>query len=158
MPIRQCETCTACCEGWINAKVKGKKLRPYKACKHCTSKGCGIYLSRPARPCRSFKCGWLKQPSPLPDHMRPNECGAIIVFDRKWARAQVTYAMPTGERIPDETLAWLMAYSRKTKIPLIWSENIVENGRYIHTKRAGYGPPSFILSVQNTPKDKGASM
>lgn len=158
MTTRQCLTCTACCEGWINAKIRNVKLRPYKGCKFCTSKGCGIYKKRPDRPCKTFKCGWLREPSPLPDHMRPNECGAIILFHKKWAGKPVIFAIPVGERIPDATFAWLMAYSGKQRIPLIWSENLVENGRFIRTKRTGYGPPEFVLSVKNARKNKDISM
>jgi hypothetical protein len=158
MTTRQCFTCTACCEGWLNAKIRGVRLRPYKACKFCTSKGCGIYKKRPDRPCKSFKCGWLKEPSSLPVHMKPNVCGAIILFDRKWAGMPVTFAIPVGERIPDDTLAWLTAYSREKQIPLIWSENLLENGKFIKTKRTGYGPPGFIMSVRNARKNKGVSM
>jgi hypothetical protein len=86
--------------------------------------------------------------------MRPNECGAIILFDRKWDGAPVTNTIPIGEKIPDETFAWLMAYTRKVQVPLIWSENVVENGRYVRTKKTGFGPPSFILSVKNSSKKK----
>ena len=158
MTDRQCLTCTACCEGWLRAKIWSMKIRPLKACKHSTSNGFGIYEKRPDTPCRSFSCGWLKEPGLLPDHMKPNECGAIILFDRKWAGAPVITAVPVGERIPDDTLAWLMAFTRKKQIPLIWSENVLKNGRYIRTKRSGFGPPAFILSVKNARQNKGASM
>ena len=85
----------------------------------------------------------------MPDHMKPSECGAIVLLDRPWNGRQVIRAIPTGLKIPAETLEWLMELSRKQFIPLLFNELLLENGVYTGRKDVGYGPKSFILAVQN---------
>ncbi len=41
-----------------------------------------------------------------------------------------------------------MAQVRKTSIPLIFTENLTENGEITIQKISGYGPPSFVQSVK----------
>ena len=155
MSRRQCGSCTACCEGWIKATINGVTLSPYKPCVHRTDKGCKIYEDRPARPCVSFKCGWLTDNSVLPDNMSPQECGAIILFDHKWRddnyidAQPIVVALPIGTKIPNSTLKWLMNFSGKNRIPLRWYENIIENGKFIRTKQFSHGPPAFVGASKN---------
>lgn len=65
--MRNCKdnvsTCTLCCG----------------ACKHCTEEGCGIYENRPEM-CRQFECLWKSQPFPIPINLKPNKCGAFMIF------------------------------------------------------------------------------
>jgi hypothetical protein len=70
------------------------------------------------------------------------------MFDRDWHDRKVVMAVPTGKKIPNETLEWLLAYSRDHSIPLIFHEFLVEDGRYVGKKRIGYGPRSFIHAVE----------
>jgi len=81
--------------------------------------------------------------------MSPVECGAIILLNRKWQSSTCTIALPTGTTVPADTLEWLMAYSRENLIPLIFTENILENGQYVSRKLTGYGPPPFVEDVKN---------
>lgn len=150
MKERQCYPCNACCGGWLTATINGQKIAPGKPCVHVSEKGCGIYEKRPDNPCRVFECGWLKNPE-MPDHMRPSECGAIVLLDNIWNGQQIIRAIPIGEKIPGDTLEWLMAYSREQNIPLAFSEHVFKNGKFKHKKRLGYGPPSFIEAVKLTP-------
>jgi hypothetical protein len=117
--------------------------------------GCAIYEDRPVEPCVNFRCGWLREPSPLPDDMRPDRCGAIILFNRTWNRWKVVKAIPTGEKIPDETLRWLLWYVEKERTPLIFQVNLVEKDRYVGMKMMGAGPPAFVEDVRNaiSPED-----
>lgn len=82
--------------------------------------------------------------------MNPVNCGAIIVLDRKWHGRSVIYTLPTGPRVPQQTLDWLMNYTRETKIPLKWTEYVFKNGVYAGTKLMGYGPPAFVEAVKNS--------
>jgi len=147
MTSRQCFPCTACCEGWLVTEVKGVKLKPGSPCVHCNETGCGIYSTRPENPCALFTCGWLDQPDKLPDHMKPSECGAIVRF-RKWRDGHIIRATPTGATIPGETLDWLMAFAREYSLPLVFSEHLVEDGKFVGLKKTGYGPPPFIEYVE----------
>lgn len=148
MTIKQCFPCTACCEGWLTADINGVRMKPGKPCIHAVKQGCEIYASRPEKPCVSFKCGWLQEQYKLPEQMKPSECGAIVLFDRKWHGRKVIRAVPTGKTIPDDTLEWLMALAREQSLPLLYNEHLFENGNYIGKRRLGYGPPSFIHAVE----------
>lgn len=148
MKSRQCGTCTACCEGWLSSRVV--KMQPGKPCKHCTVQGCAIYETRPEEPCRTFVCGWLQDDSPLPDQLRPDLSGVIVKLKWKWRGQNVISAIPTGAKIPKETLDWLMAYAREQRIALIFIENLVKEGRFSGWKKTGYGPPAFVEEVKTS--------
>ena len=87
--------------------------------------------------------------SPLPEHMSPVECGVIVLLDRKWKGIPCVFALPTGKTIPQQSLEWLMAYSRENRIPLIFAENVFEDGKFVSKRDRGYGPPAFIQAVKN---------
>ncbi len=148
MTSRQCFPCTACCEGWLKAEIRGVKLKPWKACEFSVNKCCGIYEDRPEIPCRSFKCAWLQEKHQLPEHMKPSESGAIVLLDRKWHGGEVIMAVPTGKKIPAETLEWLMAYAREQSLPLLFHEFLFKDGKMTGRKHIGYGPPSFVRAVE----------
>jgi len=158
MTDRQCFPCTSCCGGWLTANINGVQLMPGKPCVHLAKQGCGIYATRPHDPCATYKCGWLKGQFNMPEHMRPSESGAIVNFDRVWNGRKVIRAVPTGEKIPAETLAWLMALSRQQNLPLLFSEHLFKDGRFIGKKRIGYGPPSFIEAVKTEPGSEDVIM
>jgi hypothetical protein len=145
---RQCGDCKACCEGWLVADIDGHKMSAGAPCIHCTDSGCAIYQTRPVNPCREFICAWLQEDSPLPENFKPTESGVIVVFGRKWNGKKVIQAIPTGKKIPDKSLEWLMGYTRKTLIPLLFIEWIEENGKFIGQRHRGYGPPAFIQAVK----------
>lgn len=148
MTSRQCSPCTACCQGWLTADIAGTQIKPGTPCIHIRPQGCEIYPRRPRKPCVTYRCGWIKYPDILPDNLKPSVCGAIIMLDRKWHERDVIRAVPTGEKIPPDTLEWLMAYSRQTRRPLLFSRHIFKDGRFIAKKKLGYGPPEFIHAVE----------
>ncbi len=150
MTEKICFPCSVCCGGWLTADIAGVKIMPGKPCAHIVKEGCGIYKTRPRNPCAIFKCGWLLDPD-MPEHMRPDKSGAIILTGRFWNGRKVIRAVPAGEKIPAETLEWLMALSREQNVPLTFTERICENGKFIGRKRIGYGPPSFIEAVKTEP-------
>jgi hypothetical protein len=89
----------------------------------------------------------LSAGSELPDALQPNRCGAIVMLDRMYQGRQVVMATPTGWVIPAPTLRWLMAFAKRKSIPLVWIENLHENGRYTRFKRSAYGPADFVRAV-----------
>jgi len=147
MTSRQCFPCTACCDGWLTAEIFGVKIKPGVPCMHSTKQGCGIYENRPENPCVKFMCAWLQDETLFPEHMKPSECGAIVRFS-DWNGFTVIRATPVGKKIPAETLEWLMALASKESIPLIFGELLFQDGKYFGVKRTGYGPPSFIQTVE----------
>lgn len=151
MTDRQCYPCTACCEGWLTAEINGVLMMPGKPCVHKNAQGCGIYANRPHNPCGIFSCGWLRGEHGMPMNMRPSECGAIVMFDRQWHGRKVIRAVPTGEKIPPDTLEWLMALSRRQNTPLVFSEHDFVDGKFVRKRKLGYGPPEFIHAVKTEP-------
>lgn len=145
---RQCLPCVTCCHGWMPAEVLGHKLRPGSPCPHVTPQGCGVYERRPEDPCRIFICSWLVEGSPLPDWMRPDLSGVIVLLSLPWEGEYVISAVPAGRTIPKKSLEWLMAYARRTGRPMILYERIVdENGAFNGLKRFGYGDEAFRRKV-----------
>ncbi len=61
--MRQCQPCTACCDGWVQITVKGCEAYPGHPCPHSTGEGCDDYENRPVDPCRKFECAWVKSGS-----------------------------------------------------------------------------------------------
>lgn len=140
--------CFACCQGWLTGEVLGHQLRPGHPCPHASEKGCGVYERRPEVPCRSFVCSWLVENSPLPDWMRPDLSGVIVLLSLPWEGEKVISAVPVGQAIPERSLAWLKDYAQKHARPLIFYERTVDSdGQYLGLKRFGFGPPEFREKV-----------
>ena len=116
---RNCQPCTACCEGHLEL---GKTLQPdnnSEACKHCTSSGCKIDDSRPTEPCQQFECLWLVRDSPLPHWMRPNESRVIVTLNSlKQNKRPVLVALQMDAQTPERTMRWLKEFALLYKLPL----------------------------------------
>ena len=130
---RECGTCTACCDGWAVATIRGYEMKPGVPC-HFRGEGCcTIYAERPVEPCRNFICGWLAPGSPFPGSFRPDQLGVMIVATR-W-RDLPAYVLKSAGRDPDdELLAWMQQHSRATGRPFFYEQN---------GEKLGYGPPEF---------------
>lgn len=142
---RACDSCTACCDGWVWMTINGVRVSAGHPCPHSTGHGCAIYVSRPVDPCVKFRCGWLLDNSPLPEWMRPDKAKVLVYFNKlTWRGMAVDVAVPVGRRIPKRALDWLMQFSRQHKRPLIYMEQIVEDGVFVDRQTmTGYGPPEF---------------
>nr|VFJ90051.1 MAG: hypothetical protein BECKH772A_GA0070896_100198 [Candidatus Kentron sp. H]VFJ91394.1 MAG: hypothetical protein BECKH772B_GA0070898_100178 [Candidatus Kentron sp. H]VFJ98064.1 MAG: hypothetical protein BECKH772C_GA0070978_100188 [Candidatus Kentron sp. H] len=142
---RECRPCAGCCDGWVRMVIDATPVYPGRPCPHSTGAGCDDYENRPADPCRAFQCGWVIENSPLPDWMKPSDGKVIVLFDKlNWNGYPVDLAVPVGEKIPPESLAWLEAFSRKHGRPLMYTEQVVEAGRFQRQQQVfGYGPPAF---------------
>ena len=79
---RQCQPCTACCDGWVQMTINGHPVYPGHPCPHSTGRGCDDYANRPRDPCINFNCGWVVAGSPLPDWMKPEHAKVIVVFNK----------------------------------------------------------------------------
>ena len=123
MQNRQCGTCVACCEGWLQAEKLG--MRPGVPCRHCTAEGCKIYSDRPEDPCRKFFCAWMEEDSDLPENLKPSLSGVIVLTDRDWRDWKVLRAIPTGESIPPNSLEQLRLIAQKLGKPLLFYERIL---------------------------------
>lgn len=154
---RECQPCTACCDGWVQIKVKGCEAYPGKPCPHSTGSGCDDYDNRPVNPCRQFECAWVKSDSALPESFRPDQCGALVIDHvLTWQGLEVDLAVPVGREIPEETLMWLMKYAEKTMRPLIYQQQDPQSKQLEKTPLTlAYGPPAFqqwVLAQQKLGK------
>ncbi len=142
---RDCQPCTACCDGWLQIRVNGTPVYPGSPCPHSTGSGCDDYANRPVDPCVHFICGWRMEGSPLPEWMKPNNSRVIVLFNQhRWRGLPVDVAVPVGRRIPPRALKWLQQFAEANNRMLLYSEQIVENGRYtVQQAVSAYGPPEF---------------
>lgn len=130
-------------------EINGVAVYPGQPCPHSTRGGCAIYAERPRDPCINFNCGWIIANSPLPDWMRPDLGKVIVIFNQlDWHGRPVDLAVPVGRRIPPRALNWLKQFSRQHMRPLIYTEQIKENGEYQKQQTLiGFGPPEFQQDV-----------
>jgi hypothetical protein len=136
---RRCETCTACCDGWLKITVYGQAVYPGKPCPFSSGHHCTIYETRPD-PCRTFVCGWLARGSPLPEWMRPDRAGVILMAASfTWRGLQVDVAVPVGKGPKPEALEWLTAFATTSGRPSIYQ---VGDDWY------AFGPPAFQAEMR----------
>jgi hypothetical protein len=130
---RECGTCTACCDGWVEGTIEGHDMKPGVPCHFRGAGCCTIYERRPQSPCRDFVCGWLKPGSPFPEDFRPDRLGVMIVPSR-W-RERPAYILKSAGRDPDETLLdWMRTFSVQSGVPFFYEQR---------GERFGFGPPEF---------------
>jgi len=152
---RSCMGCTACCDGWLQMMIGDAHVHPGCPCPYSTGSGCSNYENRPKDPCINFNCGWVIENSPLPEWMKPNNSKVIVIFNKlQWQGVAVDLAVPVGEKIPQESLAWLMQFSAQHYRPLIYMEQQMENGQFnIKQQVFGYGPPAFQADLVQWQKE-----
>lgn len=142
---RICQPCTACCDGWLQIQVDGKSIFPGSPCHHSTGKGCNNYVNRPHDPCILFYCGWRAKDSLLPDWMKPSNAKVIVLFEQGiWRNFSIDLAIPVGRKIPQRALNWLTQNAESNTRLLIYSEQIVENGKFTGRQKVhAFGPADF---------------
>ncbi|MEA3278033.1 MAG: hypothetical protein U9Q81_22655 [Pseudomonadota bacterium] len=142
---RRCQPCTACCDGWVRIRVNGHEASPGHPCPHSTGRGCDDYENRPVDPCVNFRCGWIREESPLPDWMKPNEAKVIVIFNKlQWQGLAVDLAVPVGRRVPPRALNWLKAFAERQGRPLVYSEQVKGPEGFTGEQTVfGFGPPQF---------------
>jgi hypothetical protein len=139
-PQRQCGGCIACCDGSLRITVEGEAVYPGKPCPHCTLAGCAIYGRHPRDPCQRFVCGWLAPKSPLPEWLRPDKAGLVLLpAELRWRGLEVDVAVPTGAGPGPEALAWLTQFSERMRRPLLYQ---------IGSEWFAVGPPEFQAEIR----------
>jgi hypothetical protein len=139
-PLRQCDACTACCDGWLKITVYGHTVRPGKPCPFSSGRHCTIYDTRPQDPCRAFICGWLAASSPLPEWMRPDRAGVILLAASfAWRGLTVDVAVPVNDGPRPEALEWLQSFATAQGRPLLYR---------IGEEWYAFGPPEFQTEMR----------
>lgn len=90
------------------------------------------------------------QDSPLPEWMKPNNAKVVVLFDQtRWRGMPVDVAVPVGRRIPPRALNWLREYAQANQRALLYSEQVVEDGKYTNRQAfSAYGPPEFQIEME----------
>ncbi len=85
------------------------------------------------------------QGSPLPEWMKPNNARVIVLFNQhNWRGFPVDVAVPVGRRIPPRALKWLQQFAEANNRMLLYSEQIMDNGKYtVQQAVSAFGPPEF---------------
>ncbi|MGV6827116.1 MAG: hypothetical protein ACWA5Q_09075 [bacterium] len=148
---RECQPCTACCDGWVSMNIDGAEVFAGHPCPHSTGAGCDDYDNRPQDPCVSFRCAWIIEDSPLPDWMKPSNAKVMLLFNAtEWQGIPVDLAVPVGKKVPPRALNWLKQFAQENGRPFMYTEQIVENGRYVNQQTVyGFGPLEFQEQVQH---------
>jgi hypothetical protein len=136
---RNCGECTACCDGWLQIEVRGHQVRPGQPCPFQANGGCSIYDQRPQDPCRAFVCGWLVASSPLPDWMRPDRSGMIMLAaNSHWQGLPVDVIVAVGRGPTQEALDWLIRFSVSNRRCLVYQ---------LDDEWFAFGPSAFQAEV-----------
>lgn len=132
---RQCGPCTACCDGWLKIEVYTHQVDRGKPCPFSIGHRCAIYDTRPPDPCRQFVCGWLARNSPLPEWMRPDKAGLILLAANfPWRGLWVDVAVPVGDKPRAKALDWLKQFAIDRKRLLLYQ---------VADEWHAFGPPAF---------------
>lgn len=111
--MRECDGCTACCEGWWHANIRDHEMYRGRPCFFKKGGGCSIYEDRPDDPCRRFNCAWKTDES-IPFWMKPNESKVGLQWmdkdGHRWLRVE-----EHGKTLDVKVLNWLLHYHIETR-------------------------------------------
>jgi hypothetical protein len=137
LAMRQCGSCTACCQGWLKASIRGHDMHRGQPCHYVAATGCSIYEERPASPCRSFSCGWKAMPGLFPASFRPDQAGFIIKAST-WDQFDVFILVSAGKDPQAAHLDWMTTLCHATGMPFFYELN---------GETTGYGPSNFVARL-----------
>jgi hypothetical protein len=154
--MKECGTCTKCCEGWVAATINGYNMHPGKPCYFLEiNKGCTIYADRPENPCKEFFCVWIRKEE-LGEELKPENNG-IISSKRGIRDSDITYLQITpAPNDPDRDYLDLM---KKYNENLFWTtknkpywEGTEEFCKIMESR---YSPESILKqAIKNAENDK----
>src|SRR5688500_17555544 len=119
---RQCGSCTACCDGWLESTIHGHEMKLGQPCHFRGAGSCTIYQTRPQDPCRSFVCGWVAPGSPFPESFRPDRLG-VMLLPKRWSGGRSFILRSAGRDPDDALLAWMREFSTRTSMPFFYEQS-----------------------------------
>jgi hypothetical protein len=122
--MKECGTCTKCCEGWTTHTVYGHHAYPGNPCYFLEQgKGCKIYQDRPEHPCKEFFCVWIRKEE-LDESLKPENNG-ILSSKRGIRDTNITYIQITpAPNNPDRQYLDIM---KRYDENILWS---IDNKKY----------------------------
>lgn len=124
---RPCDTCSACCQGYLVGHAYGQHFSYGKPCKFLKKTGCSIYQERPSL-CSDFLCSY-KYEKNFTLEMRPDISKVIcmaryVTIDNK--PIKYLEVVETDVIIPTTTLQWLIR---------VHEANLFENIRFTYDRK-----------------------
>lgn len=122
--MRECGTCTKCCEGHLSANIRGHEMFPGKPCFFVEiGKGCKDYENRPIQPCKNFSCGW-KEFIEMPDEFKPDKSHVILSIGKTPKNKITFWQLTKAPNNPSiEMLSWAFLYFAPRGVNLSWQIN-----------------------------------
>ena len=121
-PPRECNGCTACCEGWLKAEALGKSFYPGQPCHWKGCDGCTVYEDRPPV-CSTYVCSW-KAGHFLPEWFKPTESNVIGNW-RSWELPEGVEPKEPDEPTSGAYLSFVECGKPMTTQCLTWLNNYV---------------------------------
>ena len=117
---RECGDCTKCCEGNVIDEVRGYSLRPGAPCPFVISGvGCGDYMSRQDKHCKTFNCLWLINKN-IPEEYKPNKINSIMQ-EMKTDDNESYWALTPAPDAPDsKVISWFVSYAVSQGYNVLW--------------------------------------
>lgn len=131
--MRECNGCTACCEGWLPGYAYGHYFQQGRPCHFKCQNGCSIYEKRPEDPCKNYRCEWLDNME-IPEWFKPN-LSNVIITRRNWRDGYYLEVCEAGKKIDSTILNWIFHYHYTTNIPI----KVQISGGWTN-----YGPKEFL--------------
>jgi len=140
-PSRECGACTACCEGWLSADIRGHQMHPGRPCFFLTEGSCTDYEGRPAT-CKTYNCAWKVENEVFPVWMRPDVSGVIISRIVLPSRSDLTHYEVAEARgkLDVKTLNWLIQWALEKGHNLFYQ---------IEGKHHAIGSPAFRSAMSH---------
>ncbi len=137
---RHCGTCTACCEGWLSANIRGHEMYPGRHCFYLADGKCTEYEERPGT-CKTYNCAWKAESEVFPTWMRPDLTGVIISKITLPSRADLTHyeVAEASGKLDVRTLNWLVQWALEKGINLFYQ---------IDGKHHTIGSPAFCALMR----------
>lgn len=122
-PIRECGTCTRCCEGYLFGEVNNNYFYNGRPCHYVSpGTGCTIHEERPEM-CEAFKCGWLSDPR-IPEWLKPELSNAMISFTQVEGIPYLSL-MEVGAKMDSKVLSWVLLFALENNYNFLYQ---VEGG------------------------------
>jgi hypothetical protein len=134
--VRECGTCTQCCEGWLNTTVFGNEMKNGQGCPYVCPTGCGVYDKRPYDPCQGFKCAYLMDEA-FPLWMRP-DISNLICYSHEINGITYYRAVETNATLSARVLNFITRYAIDYELNMLY-----EFERKLHL----IGTPEFIAAM-----------
>jgi hypothetical protein len=121
--VRECGSCSKCCEGWLEATIYDKKMHSGQPCFFLEKgeRGCTIYPDRPKSPCVDYSCAWIEEPNVFPSWLKPN-ISNVIITKKTIDDTELTYyeIVEAGARLDAAVLQWIFMWALKTQTSIMY--------------------------------------